>query len=74
MGPFITGSYADRRKTSAFLIAVDRELPVWVESGRLTYVPELFVTAHYIGEPTIRAKREGHEEIAGRRILGKLGS
>lgn len=56
------------------LIAVSRVCLFWVESGRLAHVPEVFVTAHYTGATTIRAKREGHRDLAGRRILGKLGS
>ena len=46
---FIAGSYADRCKPR-FLLAVGRGLRLWVESGRLTHVPE-FVTAHYTGKP-----------------------
>jgi len=33
------------------LIAVSRVRPLWVESGRLTHVPELFVTAHDTENP-----------------------
>jgi len=44
------GSYADRHKPP-LLIAVSRVFLLWVDSGRLTHVPELFVTTHYTGKP-----------------------
>jgi hypothetical protein len=34
-----------------YRIAVGRGRRLWVESGRLTHVPELFVTAHDTGNP-----------------------
>jgi len=49
VGPFIAGSYADRRKPP--LIAVSHVRLLWVEIGRLTHAPELFVTADYTGKP-----------------------
>ena len=42
------GFYADRCKAPS-LIAVRRGLLLWVESGPLRHVPELFLTAHYTG-------------------------
>jgi len=47
--PFITGSYA--LGVSPPLVAVGRVLLLWVESGRLTHVPELFITVDYTGNP-----------------------
>ena len=57
-----------------FLVAVGRVLLLWVEGGRLTHVPELFVTAQYTGETMIRTRRAGYGGLEWYKAVGSLFS
>ena len=54
------------------LIAVSRVLRLWVDSGHLTHVPEMFGAAHYTGNPRFERKENDMGTSQGCVFQGSL--